>query len=59
MGEGVGMIHDNPRHEATQQADNPPDALPVGIDDWRYEVLNDDTRLGFKEWLAHREESLA
>lgn len=33
--------------------------VATDLDDWRYEVANDDTRLGFEEWLAHREESLA
>ena len=24
------------------------------VEDWQYEVGNDDTRLGYWEWLAHR-----
>jgi len=24
------------------------------LEDWRYEVANDDTRLGYWEWVAHR-----
>lgn len=24
------------------------------VEDWRYEVANDDTRLGYQEWIAHR-----
>ena len=27
------------------------------IEDWRYEVSNGDTRLGYEEWRAHRLES--
>lgn len=27
-------------------------AFPV--EDWKYEVENNDTRLGYKEWLKHR-----
>lgn len=26
------------------------------LSDWRYEVKNGDTRLGYWEWLAHRYE---
>jgi hypothetical protein len=26
--------------------------------DWQYEVANDDTRLGFTEWLEHRTDAL-
>jgi hypothetical protein len=27
------------------------------VEDWKYEVANDDTRLGYKEWLKHRLEN--
>jgi len=27
------------------------------LTDWKYEVANGDTRLGFDEWLLHRHES--
>jgi hypothetical protein len=26
------------------------------VADWQYEVSNDDTRLGYRDWLAHQEE---
>ena len=26
------------------------------IDDWKYEVRNDDTRMGYWEWVVAREE---
>jgi hypothetical protein len=29
------------------------------IRDWRYEVANDDTRLGYLAWVAHQEEEKA
>jgi len=27
------------------------------IDEWRWEVANGDTLLGFEEWLAHKREA--
>ena len=27
------------------------------IEDWRYEVANGDTKLGYKEWVQHQKES--
>jgi hypothetical protein len=27
------------------------------VNDWKYEVENGDTVLGFKEWLAHKTET--
>jgi len=33
--------------------DNDPD-FPV--EDWQSEVSNDDTRLGYREWVAHQKE---
>lgn len=24
------------------------------VEEWKYEVSNDDTRLGYKDWVAHR-----
>jgi len=29
------------------------------IADWRYEVANDDTHLGYREWLEHKVEAAA
>lgn len=26
------------------------------VEDWRYEVGNNDTRLGYREWIQHRKE---
>lgn len=26
------------------------------VDDWKYEVANDDTRQGYHEWVAHNKE---
>ena len=26
------------------------------VEDWKYEVANDDTRLGYHEWVAHNKE---
>jgi len=26
------------------------------VEDWRYEVQNDDTRLGYLEWVSHKRE---
>ena len=40
--------------------DNPP-AFPYceghSVDDWKYEVQNGDTKLGFVEWLDHQKEA--
>lgn len=33
---------------------NDPEYTP---DDWRAEVVNDDTRLGYKEWVEHQKEA--
>jgi len=30
--------------------------VPDTMVDWRYEVANGDTRLGYDEWLAHKRE---
>lgn len=27
------------------------------LKDWKYEVMNDDTRLGYEEWLEHQREA--
>jgi hypothetical protein len=29
------------------------------VGDWRYEVANDDTRLGYQEWIEHQREAAA
>jgi hypothetical protein len=30
---------------------------PFPIEDWRYEVANGDTLLGYEEWVAHKREA--
>jgi hypothetical protein len=40
-------------HPPDPWEDNP--EFPV--EDWRYEVANDDTRLGYLEWIEHKRES--
>lgn len=27
------------------------------VKDWQYEVANNDTRLGYQEWVKHQKES--
>ena len=29
------------------------------VEDWKYEVSNDDTRLGYAEWVKHQKEIAA
>ncbi len=36
-----------------------PDEEVFPLEDWRYEVANGDTRLGYSEWAAHKAESEA
>lgn len=50
--EGISVIPH--RHPTISHWDSQP-GHPIG--DWRYEVANDDTRLGYLEWIAHRREA--
>lgn len=38
---------------------DPWEADPNKLTDWKYEVANDDTRLGFHEWVTHQGEASA
>lgn len=35
---------------------NPPEHKKYTVEDWKYEVCNGDTRLGYREWVEHRME---
>lgn len=48
----------------TEALENVPDEPPTmpydpdyDIEDWRYEVKNGDTKLGWREWLQHQKEA--
>lgn len=43
--------------KATERADHWADDPEFGADDWRMDVINGDTRLGYAEWVAHNRES--
>jgi hypothetical protein len=32
---------------------------PFPIEDWKYEVANDDTVLGYEEWREHKTEEFS
>lgn len=38
--------------EAPKQSEN-----KYPIEDWKYEVLNGDTKLGYADWVEHKKES--
>lgn len=58
----LGAKHDAKMiDEALRLLANPPSHWEENPDypvaDWRLEVQNDDTRLGYLEWVEHRKES--
>ncbi|WP_305910544.1 hypothetical protein Q9L42_020525 (plasmid) [Methylomarinum sp. Ch1-1] len=47
------FVHIDTRNEYSMSNEHPDHPL----DDWRYEVINEDTHLGYNDWVHHRIEA--